>query len=191
MKKLGLYSLILMILTVITSASWVEVKPENLHKTKLENSSVLEKWQTYSSEKVSTPNSKLSSAIIVRPACIKGKVVNVYIDREYQASLLEGAFAQEMVCPGVHQLKLVLSDAMMCYRDKAQRSQEFVFEAGKKYYFKIVNSKSGLKLEALTQAEVEEFFKKSSLKQRHTISRVNKKECDKPAPLPTKTIQGK
>ena len=93
----------------------VEGKAQDLIKTHKHNANTVEQWDEFIEENVSVPDKKLSNIVIYRAAELKGTAVNVFIDGEYHASLLPGAYTQAIVCPGVHRITMSYTNRITSY----------------------------------------------------------------------------
>ena len=140
-----------------------------------------ESWDTFSDQKVTKTTQALSSIIIVRTSDIQGKAINIYIDGEYVSSLLPGAYTQEAVCSGTHRIKVAYTNIKTRYKEKRSRGQSATFNAGKKHFYRIVSVGNKLQLRTLSEKEKETLLEKYPKKQKHTISRLNKKKCYQPS----------
>ena len=140
-----------------------------------------ENWENFSDQKVSNTPQSLSTIIIVRPADIQGKAINIFVDGEYVSSLLSNAYTQELVCPGTHRIKVAYTNISTRYKEKRSAGQSVTFNVGKKHFYRIVSAGGKLQLQPLSEQERVTFFKKYPKKQNHTISRLNKKKCSQPS----------
>jgi OOP family OmpA-OmpF porin len=141
---------------------------------------IVEKWDDFSQEKINRTPQKLSNIVVFRSEGLGGTAINIYIDGEYQTSLLPGAYTQTTVCPGKHHIKPAYTNIQTRYREKQMKGRNVMLRSGKVYYFQVIDSgKKKLQVKALSQAESKSLFKKYIPKQNHTISRLNKRECPK------------
>ncbi|SFZ98351.1 hypothetical protein MNB_SV-5-9 [hydrothermal vent metagenome] len=132
-----------------------------------------------SSNKNETQSTKLlSSIIIIRPANIQGKAINIYIDGEYVSSLLPGSYTQESVCPTTHRIKAAYTNIKTRYKEKQSAGQRVKLNAGKEYFYRVGNK---LKIHPLSENERKALFAKHPKEQTYTISRLNKKRCSQPS----------
>ena len=140
------------------------------------NAQQYESWNKFTKGHIVNPDKKLSSIVLFRQTEIRGKAINVYIDGEYQASLLPGAYTQAMIDPGIHHVTLAYTNPLSHYQEKKERGESVKLKSGKIFYCQILdNGETGLKISDLSQKEVIAFSHKRHLKQSHTISRLTKK----------------
>jgi len=140
---------------------------------------ITEHWDNFMENDIELPKKRMSSVVVFRPLNqVKGSAVNVYIDGEYQASLLPGAYTQAKLCPGNHKLKVAYTNILTRYKEKKDSGQKALLEAEKIKYYQVVTAKtSKLKLEALSEREALKLINKLPPRQHHTITRVNKLQC--------------
>ncbi|MCF6207668.1 MAG: hypothetical protein L3J47_12405 [Sulfurovum sp.] len=115
--------------------------------------------------------------VVVRPATLRGRAINVYIDGEYLTSLLPGAYTTERICPGKHRLRLAYTNVLTRYKEKNSGGQFFLFKPNSTYYVGIVKEGNQLRLRILSDKEAKRVNKDYDKRQTHTISRVSKKKC--------------
>jgi len=144
---------------------------------------VIEEWKDFKDTTVQQAEQNLSSIVIFRPKdSIGGPAVNIFIDGEYQSSLLPDAYTQASVCAGVHHLSIAHTNILTQYKEKKVIGQKINSPKAKVSYFRIVSLKDkSMKLEELPATQAQEEIKKLTNKQNHTIPRVSKRICSKPA----------
>lgn len=140
---------------------------------------ITERWENFSESDIEPPQKRMSSVVVFRPLNkVKGTAVNVYIDGEYQSSLLPGAYTQAKLCPGNHRLKVAYTNILTRYQEKRNIGQKTLLEAEKIEYYQVITDKmSKLKLKALSETEALKLINKLPPRQHHTIPRVNKLQC--------------
>lgn len=140
---------------------------------------ITEDWRNFRETSVEPPKRGTSSVVVFRPLNkVKGPAVNVYIDGEYQSSLLPGAYTQAKLCPGSHRLKVAYTNILTRYKEKRNAGQKSLLDAEEIAYYEIVTDKmSKLKLNALSEADALKLIRKLPPRQHHTITRVNKPQC--------------
>jgi OOP family OmpA-OmpF porin len=108
--------------------------------------------------------------------------VNIYLNGQYQASLLRGGFSEFCAAPGAVNIKAALDDASKLHRSKLDAGQRLELKAGQTIFLKVDESTSpniGLLsgTAAQTKADLE-----STRRQIHTISRAKAAlTCGQPA----------
>jgi len=144
---------------------------------------VVEEWEDFKDTSIQEAEQNLSSIVIFRPKdSINGPAVNIFIDGEYQASLLPDAYTQASVCAGAHHLTVSYTNILTHYKEKEVIGQKVSLQKAKVGYFRIVSFKDrSMKLEELPATQAQEEIKKLTNRQNHTIPRVNKRICSKPA----------
>ncbi|MFT7880165.1 MAG: hypothetical protein ABXS91_07210 [Sulfurimonas sp.] len=159
----------------------VEGKAQEGVKKDQTKADILEEWDEFVPKNVTVPDTKLSSIVIYRPSELKGKAINVYIDGEYQASLLPGAYTQAIVCPGNHQIVTAYTNPATRYREKRSQGKRVGLKAAIVSFYRVTNHAShGWRLLPLTKEEVSSIFSDNPLRQNHTISRLDRKVCLQP-----------
>lgn len=158
-----------------------EGKAQESVKTDQSKSNSVEEWDESIRENVTIPDKRLSSLVIYRPSALKGRAINIYIDGEYQASLLPGAYTQAMVCPGNHHVVTAYTNPATRYREKKKQGKSIGLKASFVSFYQVTNHPPlGLTLSPLTNTEVFSVFTDNSPGQSHTISRLDRKECLQP-----------
>lgn len=152
---------------------------QTVEKSARSGQGIIEKWKNFSDTDIKEPSEGLSSIVVFRPLdSVNGPAVNLYIDNEYQASLLAGAYTQTSFCPGTHRFSIAYTNVLSKYKEKVKRGQKSIFHANEITYYKIVqDSKQKLRIKALSEEKALALIKKLPPRQRHTISRLNKREC--------------
>lgn len=183
-KSLSAYLIfiILMMLFGSTAIYAQEVKlNQTVKKSAKSGSGIVEEWKHFSDTNIKEPSQGLSSVVVFRPLdYVQGPAVNLYIDGEYQASLLPGAYTQTSFCPGNHRFSVAYTNVLTKYKAKKRIGQKGFFSENKITYFQIdQDSKENLSIQLLSEAKALELIKKLPPRQRHTISRLNKRECPK------------
>lgn len=156
----------------------VEGKAQEGGVTDRSTSDILEEWDKFILESVTVPDKKLSSIVIYRPLESKGRAVNVYIDGEYHASLLPGAYTQAMVCPGNHKIVTAYTNPATRYREKKKQGKTVALKSALISFYRVTNPSShGVTLLPMSKKEVTSIFTDKPRRQYHTISRVSRKSC--------------
>lgn len=185
MKPFGkqqLFSFFLVCLFLFT----VEGNAQESLKAHQSRADIVEEWDEFIQKNVTIPDNKLSSIVIYRPSELKGRAINVYIDGEYQASLLPGAYTQAIVCPGNHHVVTAYTNPATRYREKKSQGKKMGLKASIISFYRVTKHASNrLALVPLSKEEVSSIFSDRSHRQHHTISRLNRKACFQPA-LPAK-----
>lgn len=175
--KQQLFSFLLVSLLLFST----EGKAQEHGKTDQTKTDILEEWDEFVQKNVTIPDKKLSSIVIYRPSGLKGRAINVYIDGEYQASLLPGAYTQAIVCPGNHQVVTVYTNPATRYREKKTHGKRVGLKAAIVSFYQVTRHPSrGLGLSLLSKDEVSSIFSANPLRQNHTISRLDRKACLQP-----------
>lgn len=129
-------------------------------------------------ENVALPDKGLSSMVIYRAAALKGRAINVYIDGEYQASLLPGAYTQAIVCPGNHHVVTAFTNPATRYREKKKQGEKIGLKASVVSFFQVINHPAyGLTLLPLSREEASSLFKENPPGKSHTISRLDRQKA--------------
>lgn len=155
-----------------------EGKAQESVKTDQSKSNSVEEWDESIRENVTIPDKRLSSLVIYRPSALKGRAINVYIDGEYQASLLPGAYTQAMVCPGNHHVVTAYTNPATRYREKKKQGKSIGLKASFVSFYQVTNHPAhGLTLLPLSKEEASSLFEENPPKKSHTISRLDRKAC--------------
>jgi len=129
-------------------------------------------------ENITIPDKELSSMVIYRPAALKGRAINVYINGEYQASLLPGSYTQAIVCPGKHHVATAFTNPATRYKEKKKQGKMIGLKASVISFFQVINHPvHGLTLLPLSREEASSLFKENPPRKPHTISRLGRKSC--------------
>jgi len=137
----------------------------------------VEKWTNFEKKTTIQTPSSLSQMVIVRPEEIPGKAINIYVDGEYIASLLPGAYTQELVCPGKHRIQAAYTNILNKYKEKKTGGEHDILQKGKAHFYRLVKRMNKLVLQKIPDSEAMNVLKHYSKKQSHTISRLNKRQC--------------
>lgn len=103
--------------------------------------------------------------------------VNVYINGQYQASLVGNTYTEQALCPGSHRLKVAYNDVQQRYLSK---DDGLTFAVGTEpvQYFRVTETGAGVAGLTSVPAETAQAARASlSELQRHTISRVVSDGC--------------
>ena len=169
---------ILMLSCISLFAETTELK-QSIDKNAESGSSIIEEWKNFSDTDIKKPSNNLSSVVVFRPLdSVNGPAVNIYIDGEYQSSLLAGAYTQRSLCPGSHYYSLAYTNVLNKYKEKKRVSYKSSLTANKISYYKIdKDNKNKLRMQELSENSALALIKKLPPRQHHTISRINKREC--------------
>lgn len=103
--------------------------------------------------------------------------VNVYINGQYQASLVDNNFSEYALCPGQHSLVVAINDAQQRYAAKQQRTN-FVVGSEPIQYFRVSEDAAGqVRVVPATAAAAQAAVPSLRTRQAHTISRVTRTGC--------------
>ncbi len=154
---------------------------QSIDKNSGSGTGIQEDWQNFSDTDIKKPSSGLSSVVVFRPLdSVKGPAVNLYIDGEYQASLLAGAYTQRSFCPGTHRFSVAYTNVLTKYKEKKRIDHKSTFVGNKINYYKIVEgNKQKPIIQELSEKKALALIKKLPPRQNHTISRHNKRKCPK------------
>lgn len=143
---------------------------------------IAEHWEDFSNTSIQKPGHGNSSVVIFRPKdSINGPAVNVFIDGEYQASLLPEAYTQAPVCGGIHHMTVAYTNILTRYREKKIIGKKINPQTDQISYYRIVsNSDKSMRLEEVSSEQALKSIKKLSIRQNHTIPRISQRNCDKP-----------
>ena len=180
--KQQLFSFLVVCLLLFTA----EGKAQERVKAYQFTSNSIEAWDESIRENITIPDNKLSSMVIYRPSALKGRAMNIYIDGEYQASLLPGAYTQAIVCPGNHHVVTAYTNPATHYREKKKQGERIALKADSLSFYQITDHPAhGLRLLPLTKEEATSLFADKTLRRSHTIPRLGRKACLQPE-LPAK-----
>ena len=140
---------------------------------------IVENWDVFDNLAIKKPSKGLSSVVVFRTVnSVSGPAVNLYIDGEYQASLLSGAYTQTFVCPGTHRFSVAYTNVLTRYKAKKRVDLKSKFVKEHIAYYEIAkNSNNKLTIRPLSEEKALVLIKKLPPRQRHTISRLNKRQC--------------
>ena len=134
-----------------------------------------------SKEQTVQSQSVRAQIVIVRPADLTGKAINVYIDGEYVSSLLPGAYTEESVCAGKHRISFAYTNVANRYKAKRKGGKWIAVKSKAKYVFVVAKKGNSLYAGNVSPDEVSKILKKYTKKQSHTISRLDKRQCRQPS----------
>ncbi len=169
---------ILMFSSIFLLAEATELK-QSINKSAKSGTGIIESWKNFGETDIKTPSHNLSSVVFFRPLdSIKGPAVNIYINGEYQASLLAGAYTQKSLCPGSHHFSLAYTNVLTKYKEKKRIGYKSTLTANKISYYKVDKDHNQKpRVQELSETNALALIKKLPSRQRHTISRVSKREC--------------
>lgn len=105
------------------------------------------------------------------------KPINVYINGQYQASLVGNTYTEQALCPGSHRLKVAYNDVQQRYVSKDE-GLTFAIGTEPVQYFRVTETGAGVAGLAAVPAETAQAARTSlSELQRHTIPRVVRNGC--------------
>ncbi|KAE9527425.1 OmpA family protein [Testudinibacter aquarius] len=142
------------------------------------NNQPLEKWRNYLPEKVSTENLGANQGMVVfyRQADITGPAVNIYVNGDYQTSLLNNGFSPVILCAD----RNLISSSFSSNKGAGNRINgvKFVSPSHQVTYIKIRQSSNGSLMFERTEPEqgIEDI--KSLQMQAQTVSRVSSSSCN-------------
>jgi hypothetical protein len=140
---------------------------------------VIEEWEDFKDTSVQQAEQNLSSIVIFRPKdSINGPAVNIFIDGEYQASLLPDAYTQASVCAGAHHLTVSYTNILTHYKEKKVIGQKIVPQKGRVSFFRIISlDDKSMRLEQLNPKQGIEGIKNLTVRQNHTVPRISHPRC--------------
>ncbi|MCF6207024.1 MAG: DUF2846 domain-containing protein [Sulfurovum sp.] len=142
----------------------------------------VEQWDTYGAEQTTEKSqNKMAHIVIIRPDSLKGKAINIYIDGEYVSSLLPGAYTEELVCPGRHRVNLAYTNPYTRYQEKRKGGQMVVFMNDKQNVYMLNKTGDTLQFLHYPEKDIPALLKRYDKRQKHTISRLNKRKCTQPS----------
>jgi len=141
---------------------------------------VFEEWEDFKDTSIQEAEQNLSSIVIFRPKdTINGPAVNIFIDGEYQASLLPDAYTQAPVCPSMHHLSVAYTNILTHYKEKKVIGQKIVPQKGRVSFFRIISlDDKSMRLEELNSKQGLEGIKKLTVRQNHTVPRISSPQCE-------------
>ncbi|TDQ57019.1 OOP family OmpA-OmpF porin [Mesocricetibacter intestinalis] len=106
---------------------------------------------------------------------ISGPAINLYINGDYQASLIADSFTAATLCSSAQNLYLTYSNNRTFGNNIPGKSYDFT--AGKTSYFKVTKAKEGFSLTEVNEAQAKRDI--AALKSAdHTLSRVQASNCN-------------
>lgn len=106
-----------------------------------------------------------------------GTPINVYINGQYQASLVGNTYTEHALCPGSHRLKVAYNDVQKRYVSKDE-GLDFAVGSAPMHYFRVTETGAGEAALVAVPAEAAQAARASlSERQHHTISRVVRDGC--------------
>lgn len=139
-----------------------------------------EKWNRYHAESISEKQVGEEQALVVfyREPTLKGDAVDVYVNNDYQASLLTSSFSPVVVCAG----DTAISTSRVEHNrfTKHNLGKVYNLSQGQTHYLKLVqNSQGQLSFEAVPAEQAKAELAGFKGEVRHTLSRVDaKKACN-------------
>ena len=154
---------------------------QSINKHATSGTNIVEDWKHFDDTDIKKPSNGLSSVVVFRPLDnLKGPAVNLYIDGEYQASVLAGAYTQTFFCPGSHHFSIAYTNVLKKYKAKKRVDHKNTFISNTITYYEINRgSNQKPKIQVLSEEKALTLIKALPPRQRHTISRLNKRECPK------------
>lgn len=137
----------------------------------------VERWSNFEQHDFSAPvsDSRYGRVIFARAKNnSEREAINIYVNGEYLASLLPKGAASVQLCRGRNKLLASYTSIKTRYLDKADKGQFYSIPAAKVSYFQIEESLRGTPV--FRQITAETFKSLDIDKQRHTLSRVDKKQ---------------
>lgn len=106
-----------------------------------------------------------------------GNPINIYINGQYQASLVSNTYTEQALCPGEQQFMVAFNDVRQRYVSK-EEGWVFDIEARPIQYFRVSgNDDGGAVIAQVDSATAEAARANLQKRQAHTISRVVNKGC--------------
>ncbi|MGV6988221.1 OmpA family protein [Testudinibacter sp. P80/BLE/0925] len=137
----------------------------------------MEQWENYQSVDINTQDIPLGQTQLVfyRQQQLNGPAINIYIDGNYQTSLLENGFSAILLCAEPHLVSASFSSDTMA----GNRTEGFKFASPSQQvtYIKIKNSKSGLPRFEFVATETALKDLSALNMQSQTLSRVPASRC--------------
>ncbi len=152
-----------------------------INKNAGSGSGLMESWDHFGDTDIKKPSNRLSSIVVFRPLNkVKGPAVNLFIDGEYHASVLPGAYTQASFCAGTHNFSVAYTNVLTKYKEKTRVDHKNVFMRNTITYYKIYQGNKGkLHMQLLDEDKALAHIKKLPPRQKHTISRISKRHCPK------------
>lgn len=143
------------------------------------DSKVIEHWENFEDLDIKQPDKGLTSIVFFRPVeHTKGPSVNVYIDGEYHASILPGAYTQLSLCPGTHHFSVAYTNVLTKYKAKKRVDHKNNFKKHQIVYYELTQGKNRPLIRQMEEKKALSLIKKLPPRQKHTISRVSKRRCE-------------
>lgn len=168
------------ILSLLTVSALAACSSTGDNNANYDSQHALENWNRYHEDSIKTKQLKDNQALAVfyRTEKLNGEGVNVYVNGDYQASLLENSYSPVAVCAD----KPLFSASRVTNQRFGNRTDgvRYELENGKTHYFKLIQKQSGqLSFDAVpaAQAQAELVGLKGEI--RHTLPRVvNTQNCE-------------
>lgn len=139
----------------------------------------VEQWSNFEQSDFNEPvtDKRYSRVIFARgDSHTEDEAINIYVNGEYLASLLAQGAASVQLCQGSNKLLASYTDIKKRYLDKQSEGQHYSIPAEKISYFQIEKNSQGSPI--FRKITSEQFENMQINKQRHTLSRVDKRsEC--------------
>lgn len=150
-----------------------------------------EKWHNFDQGRVGNAEQNWASVVFVRENnALSGAATNVFVNGEYLASLLPGAFKQSIACVGNNRFTVRHTDVSSQYFEKEREGQYFEVPAGVVSYFRVVADAKGMPALAPLDPKDGQALVGKMKEQVHTLPRVdNRKTCAAPAQLKKYALQ--
>lgn len=148
--------------------------------TSYDSRNAQEQWNRYHEESISEKQVGAEQALVVfyREPTLQGDAVDVYVNNDYQASLLTSSFSPVVVCAG----EATFSASRVEHNrfTKHNLGKVYNLNQGQTHYFKLVQSPQGqLSFESVPAEQAKSELAGFKGEVRHTLSRVNdKKACN-------------
>ncbi|MBF0751302.1 MULTISPECIES: OmpA family protein [Pasteurellaceae] len=148
----------------------------------------LEVWQNFSESKINASqiNEDKSLAVFYRQNDVNGPAVNIYVNGDYQASLLPNAYTSTMVCAG----KSLFSSSFTSSSKFGNRTagMQYNLPATKVSYIKVGQAANGKLTFTQMDAAIAEQEIAKLPRENQTLSRVATKDCNQPKLLETAVL---
>lgn len=148
-----------------------------------------EKWNRYHAESISQKQVGEGQSLVVfyREGALHGEAMDVYVNKDYQASLLASSFSPVVVCSGEAMFSVSYVEDNRFTRYEA--GKPYSLTQGGTHYFKLVKSPQGqLSFEAVPAEQAKAELRTLKGEIRHTLSRVNSKKSCAPKTETTHTL---
>lgn len=142
-----------------------------------DSASATENWNRYHPETLSsiTLKEKQSLVVLYRDDTIPGGAINVYVNGDYQASLLRNSFSPLALC--AQQSLFSTSPVRTQQFGNRIEGGHYHLDAGKTHYFKLVSSANGVVFEPVAAETAKQELAGLNGEIRHTLPRTNA-ACD-------------